>query len=373
MTNPISLYLQERINAGDFPSASYLVGERGVPIVQGSLGNAVVVPNVISAADDTIYDLASLTKPVITGLLTAIFIERGMLSLDHRVSVYLGEFDVDGKRMITIRDLISHTSHLPAWRPLYMLTDDRSRVISLIGQMEVEFSTDAVVYGDPNFIVLGAILERLASCSLDELAAAEILKPLALKSTFFNPPATIQKRIAASEMGNGFEADACISAGFADAALSDDNLRKDLIWGVVHDGNAFFLGGVAGHAGLFSCSHDLFILAKQFLPSTSQLLSPETCSYFLQNLTPGMNEHRSLGFQLASTPGSTAGGQMPLESFGHLGFTGTSLWIDPVNERIFILLTNRTHMIEPPFVNINSVRRRFHDLAVSELGNSRAT
>ena len=123
------------------------------------------------------------------------------------------------------------------------------------------------------------------------------------------------------------------------------------------------MGGVAGHAGLFSTAEEVFKIALQFLPNYTTLLKSETCELFCTNFTPKMNEARSIAFQLAETPGSTAGSKMSPQSFGHLGFTGTSLWIDPVKERIFILLTNRTHAHPLPFVNFNSVRRRFHDLA----------
>lgn len=156
----------------------------------------------------------------------------------------------------------------------------------------------------------------------------------------------------------------------ADAGGSDP-FRKHLIWGEVHDGNAYFMGGVAGHAGLFSTAEEVFKIALQFLPQYTQLLKPETCESFRTNFTKGMNEDRSFAFQLASTKDSTAGTKMSPESFGHNGFTGTSLWIDPVKDRIFILLTNRTHNRELPFANINAVRRRFHDLAIDCLdGNN---
>jgi CubicO group peptidase (beta-lactamase class C family) len=127
------------------------------------------------------------------------------------------------------------------------------------------------------------------------------------------------------------------------------------------------MDGVAGHAGLFSTAEEIYKIALQFLPNRTSILKPETCQLFSTNFTPGMNEDRSFAFQLASTPDSTGGTKMAPESFGHLGFTGTSLWIDPIKERIFILLTNRTHAHPLPFVNINAVRRRFHDLAVDLL------
>jgi CubicO group peptidase (beta-lactamase class C family) len=127
------------------------------------------------------------------------------------------------------------------------------------------------------------------------------------------------------------------------------------------------MGGVAGHAGLFSTAEDVMKIALQFLPKHTKLLKPETCELFSTNFTRGMNENRSFGFQLASTKDSTAGTSLPPQSFGHNGFTGTSLWIDPENDRVFVLLTNRTHARQLPFENINSVRRKFHDIACEEL------
>ena len=138
----------------------------------------------------------------------------------------------------------------------------------------------------------------------------------------------------------------------------------------MHDGNAYFLGGAAGHAGLFSTARETFIIAQQFLAAHTQLLKPETCALFRTKMTPGLNEARSLAWQLAATPGSAAGASLPPDAFGHLGFTGTSCWIDPHRERVLILLTNRTHTRTLPFVNINSARRKFHDLAVAALERS---
>jgi len=154
----------------------------------------------------------------------------------------------------------------------------------------------------------------------------------------------------------------CVGSGRAAA-----DWRTATIWGEVHDGNAYFLGGAAGHAGLFSTARETLRLAEQFLPRTTRLLAPATCALFRTNMTEGLNEARSFAWQLAATPDSTAGPLLPPESFGHLGFTGTSCWIDPTSERVLILLTNRTHARALPFVNINSVRRRFNTLAIEAL------
>ena len=361
--------MRKRIDAGDFPSAVYLIAEKGEIVLHNALGYAVVEPEKIEAKIDTIYDLASLTKVLVTGLLAAKLIEDEKFQMDGRVSVYLKEFDTDGMRMVTISKLLTHTSRLPAWTPFYLIVPDGSMVIDEIGKTHLNYEQDAVSYSDLNFITLGVLIERITGESLKTAALNKLFNPLQLKATGFGP---ISKKhnVAANERGNAFERQTCIEQGYlqpSDVESGGNNFRNDVIWGEVHDNNAYFMGGVAGHAGLFSTAEEIFKIAQQFLPNYSSLLKPETCELFSTTFTPGMNEHRSFAFQLASTPQSTAGNRMSRTSFGHLGFTGTSLWIDPVNERIFILLTNRTHNRELPFENINSVRRRFHDLAVEFL------
>lgn len=372
MRNEIATFLNERIDAGDFPSAVYLVAEKGEIVLHEALGYAVVEPERIEAKLDTIYDLASLTKVLVTGLLVAKFIEDGRFPIDGRVSIYLKEFDTEGKRTITIADLLTHCSHLPGWKPFYLLVAEPVEIIREIGATLLNYEQEAVTYSDLNFIVLQNLIERVADSNFEKLASEYIFDEFRLGETFFNPPHAMRPRIAASEKGNGFEKHTCLDQGYLEGTSPPANpgrsaFRADIIWGEVHDNNAYFMGGVAGHAGLFSTAEETFKVAQQFLPNYSTLLKPETCELFRTKLTPEMNEDRSFGFQLASTPDSTAGTKMSPESFGHLGFTGTSLWIDPVKERVFILLTNRTHNRALPFVNINSVRRRFHDLAIEYL------
>lgn len=365
-SNPaITSFLTERITAGDFPSAVYLVAEKGQPVIADALGDAVVEPQGFPATFDTIYDLASLTKPLVTSLLCARRVEAGELTLDSSVSNYLPEFERTDKQAITIRQLLTHTSGLPAWRPLYILAEgERDRTVSVIAALELEYRPGTrVIYSDLGFIVLGRLLERLTGKVLVELAQTEILSALELKRTFFNPEAAMQTGIAACETGNAYERETCVNT----AAGDYENWRKELIWGTVHDGNAYFLGGAAGHAGLFSNAPETLVLASQFLASQTRLLRPETCKLFSRNMTDGLEEARSFGWQLAETKDSAAGLDLPRESFGHSGFTGTSCWIDPEHERVFILLTNRTHAHALPFTNINSVRRRFHSLAVAAL------
>ena len=369
--NPaITSFLSERIAAGDFPSAVYLVAEKERALLADALGNAVVEPRRIAATLETIYDLASLTKPLITGLLCARRVEAGEITLDSSVSNYLREFERTDKQAITIRQLLTHTSGLPAWQPLYILAEgERDRTVSVIADLDLEYPTGTrVVYSDLGFIVLGRLLERLTGKALVELVQAEIFEPLELKHTFFNPEVAMQTGIAACETGNAYERETYCNTGAK--AQDYKNWRKELILVAVHDGNAYFLGGAAGHAGLLSTARETLRLAIQFVAGQTRLLKPATCELFRRNMTPGLEEARSFAWQLAETKDSAAGLDLPRESFGHSGFTGTSCWIDPGHKRIFILLTNRTHARQLPFVNINSVRRCFHSLAVAALEKS---
>jgi CubicO group peptidase (beta-lactamase class C family) len=361
----LSALLQEHIDAGEFPSAVYLVAERDEIVFTDALGHSVVEPYRVANKIDTIYDLASLTKPLVTTLLCSRRLELGELTLDSSISHYLAEFDRTDKQIVTVRELLTHTSGLPAWRPLYVLTDDQpDRAAGAIANLNFEYKPGTrVVYSDLGFIVLGILLERLTGQPLAEMAQREIFEPLKLEQTFFNPEMALQTGIAACETGNAYEANMCREMGTASYA----NARQRLIWGEVHDGNAYFLGGAAGHAGLFSTASETFLLARQFLGDSSRLLNRDTCELFRENMTQGLEEARSIGWQLTATKDSTGGVDLPPDSFGHNGFTGTSLWIDPEHQRVFILLTNRTHAHALPFANINAIRRQFHTLAIKAL------
>lgn len=368
----ISSFLAERIAAGDFPSAVYLIAEQGEVMFADALGHAVVEPKRIPATFDTIYDLASLTKPLITGLLCARRIETGELTLNSSVSHYLPEFDRTDKQSITVRHLLTHSSGLPAWRPLYILAKgDHERTLAELANLELEYKPGTrVVYSDMGFITLGLLLERLTRKPIAELAKDELFQPLELKRTFFNPESSMQTGIAACEMGNAYERGTCRDSVHQTDFEEHKTWRERLIWGEVHDGNAHFLGGVAGHAGLFSTAPETLMLANQFLAEQSRLLNTKTCELFPENMTEGLEEARSIAWQLAATRDSAAGPALPPDSFGHSGFTGTSCWIDSHRQRVFILLTNRTHARQLPFANINSVRRQFHSLAVAALSNA---
>jgi CubicO group peptidase (beta-lactamase class C family) len=360
--------LRGRIEAGDFPSAVYLIAEHGRVMYADAIGDAVREPETHPTSLETIYDLASLTKPLVTGLLCARLVQMGELSLDRSIANYLLEFDRADKNHMTVRELLSHTSGLPAWRPLYILTNDRDAALAVIANEPLEYQPGTrVVYSDLGFIVLGFLIQRLTGISLDRLAQRDIIESLSLRHTLFNPGRAVRTGVAACESGNAYERDMCERDPSNNRY---DTWRQGVIWGEVHDGNAYFLGSAAGHAGLFSTAGETLRLASQFIGGRSVLLSEETCRLFRQNMTEGLNEARSFAWQLAATKDSTAGPALPSDAFGHTGFTGTSCWIDSHEERVFILLTNRTHARQLPFANINAVRRDFHTLAVEALKES---
>jgi len=367
----ISQLLHSRIESGDFPSGVYIVSERGQIVFADALGDAVREPEQYAATLETIYDLASLTKPLVTGLLTACLLEQDKINLNETVAKYLFEFDRPDKSRISVRHLLTHTSGLPAWRPLYLLAHEKEEALAAIANTELQYEPgERVIYSDLGFIVLGFLLEKLTGMRLAELAQHELFEPLNLNHAFFNPSQAARTGIAACESGNAYEHDMC-ERDFASLspAITYSGWRAGIIWGEVHDGNGHFLGGSVGHAGLFANATDTFRLANQFLGGLSELLSPKTCELFRENMTPGLNEARSFAWQLAATPESTAGPALPRNAFGHTGFTGTSCWIDSEAERVFVLLTNRTHARALPFANINQVRREFHKLAVTALNS----
>jgi CubicO group peptidase (beta-lactamase class C family) len=313
----ISGYLRSEVARGSFPGAQYVIGADRQIVAEDAVGSALVEPELIAATSDTIYDLASLTKPLVTSLLVMRFAERELLDLNAPLACYLSEFANAGTREITLTQLLTHTSGLPKWRPLYLESATRDEVPAAIarillepqpGQSIVSSRSDAggtpalpgetsreeVIYSDLNYILLGFVLERTSGERLDRLAEREIFHPLGLQRTMFNPPLELRREIAATEHGQAFElanAVADVTArrrlmgfdlpvrfaaedhdgsllelsviGPAGAPISSRHRwRKDLIWGEVHDGNAHFMGGVAGHAGLFSTAREVFRIAN---------------------------------------------------------------------------------------------------------------
>ena len=246
----ISAFLTERIAAGDFPSAVYLVTERGRICFRRrswkcrcrALSDNGLAANSLRSRqpDQTAGNWTSLCSAH----------RRGRIHPGQLRRPLLAEFERTDKQMITVRQLLTHTSGLPAWRPLYILAEgERDRALSVIAAEDLEYRPGTrVVYSDLGFITLGFLLERFTGKRLSELARDEIFEALGLKSTFFNPEIAMQTGIAACETGNAYERQPPRRWRTPEYA----NWRENVIWGEVHDGNAHFLGGAAGHAGLFS-------------------------------------------------------------------------------------------------------------------------
>ncbi len=373
--NPIHDLLQGAVGEGLFPSYSFLVSEKGEIRSEGAWGLAVVEPEMISASRDTIYDLASLTKPLVTGLLLGILIEKGEVALDDEAGRFLPALLGSDKKNISIRELATHTSGLAAWHPFYLFgagEDPRKSVLSQIAAMEFAAEKgSAVIYSDLNFMLLSFILEEITDLDFSETAGKYVFEPSGLNNTFFNPDPTLRPRIAACEKGNAHEKKMCRDL-FPDIPHVDSGLRDEIIWGVVHDGNCLYLGGAAGHAGLFSTARETHMLALQFLPEFSSLIGARTCKMFQKNLTRNLGLPRSVSFQLAETKDCSAGPELPPDAFGHPGFAGTSVWIDGNSERVYILLTNRTHAAEIPFLDLTNVRRAFNSISARFLEEPQA-
>src|SRR2546427_1853431 len=263
----ISAMLLSRIDSGDFPSAVYVVAEHRRAVFTDVLGDAVREPENRPATLETIYDLASLTKPLITGLICAQLLELGELTLDSSVANYLLEFDRPDKNRITIRELLTHTSGLPAWRPLYLLAVEKESALASIANETLDARPgEQVIYSDLGFIVLGFLLERLMGSRLDELALNRIVKPLELQHTFFNPAAATRTGVAPCETGNAYERDMCEKSFSVESIASYHGWRKEVVWGDVHDGNAHFLGGTAGDGRCFSYPATNVAFAYQMQP-----------------------------------------------------------------------------------------------------------
>lgn len=369
--NSLSDFILGEIDCGSFPSAQYAIAERNSILTEAAHGFAVVAPERIPATLETIYDLASLTKPLVTALLCVRLNDQNLFKLSDCVSHFFDDFKVDGKRDIALADLLTHTSGLPRWRPLYCDAVSPDQTITAIARLPVEHDSIGpgrpVIYSDLNYIVAGRIIEIVTGETLDRVAHRELFAPLQLTSTMFNPRSALRRQIAATELGRAYERKAIHELGLATESSAVSSVNE-IIWGTVHDGNACFLGGVAGHAGLFSTAREVVRLASQFLPG-SALLRNESLRLFTTEVTgTGRDtsrdswEARSIGWLLASTPDCSAGPGLPACAIGHNGFTGTSVWIDPLRQRTYVLLTNRVH----PAVSgadMKAIRRRFHALA----------
>jgi serine-type D-Ala-D-Ala carboxypeptidase len=359
--------LREAIVQRAFPAASVAVTHAGNLIALKAFGKLAYDPNFEGApaklslggdfdfevSPSTLFDLASLTKVVATTTMAMILYERGLLELEAPVVGTLPEFVADScgeldprRRDVTFRMLLAHASGLPAYEKLFLKAQTRDELLfaALTTALSADPGTRAE-YSDIGFIILGAALERIAQESLDQFCQREIFGPLSMAGTTFNPPSEIRRHIAPT--------------------ADDRTFRKKIIQGKVQDENASVLGGVAPHAGLFSTAEDLARFAQAMLSGGRPILRPETVTVFTRRESAPAGTSRALGWDTPSAP-SQSGKHFSPASFGHLGYTGTSLWIDPERQFSITLLTNRTW---PDCANqaIKQVRPRFHDAVIEAL------
>jgi serine-type D-Ala-D-Ala carboxypeptidase len=340
--------LQEAIVQKVFPAASIAVTLQGKLVALKAYGQFTYEPASSPATTGTVFDLASLSKVVATTSLAMILYERGLLDLEAPVVSIVPEFaGSDARRRdVTVHMLLAHSSGLPAYEKLFLRAQTREELLA------AAFATSLVSdpgtkaeYSDIGFIILAIALERIADESLDRYCQREVFGPLGMLHSAFNPPASWRASIPPT--------------------ADDRSFRKRIIQGEVQDENASVLGGVAGHAGLFATAKDLATFAHVLLQGGAPLVRPETLALFTRREIAPAGTSRALGWDTPSSP-SQSGEYFSSRSFGHLGYTGTSLWIDPERQLSVTLLTNRTW---PDCSNkaIKEVRSAFHDAVVSAL------
>jgi CubicO group peptidase (beta-lactamase class C family) len=341
------------INAGGYPGASVVIGRNGYAVYQkgfGKLGWTTNSPRV--TADRSIYDLASLTKVVGTTTAAMVLFDEGRLDLEAPVSTYLPAFSGGWKDSVTVRHLLTHRSGLPAGRDLWRVarTPDEARAAVLSTNLECK-PGQCYIYSDLGADVLGFVIEAVAGESLDVFLHDKVFEPLGMNDTFFRPADSLTYRIAPTEIAPP---------------------RGYPLQGQVHDENAYALGGVAGHAGLFSTAADLSIFAQMMLNggvyNGVRVLSDTTVALFTRRAAGT----RALGWDTADGDGGS-GKFLDSRAYGHTGYTGTSIWIDPERQMFVLLLTNRVHAARArrPAKVISDVRADLADAAVASVVDNR--
>ena len=331
------------IRGGAAPGGSLAVGRFGrlVHIAgYGRLDTAIASAPVDS---NTIYDMASLTKVIATTTAAMILEEQGLLDLDRTVASYLPELNAPDKAAITMRMVVSHRGGFEAFAPLFRTFRGREQYLQQINQRPLKSTPGTeTVYSDWDMILTQLVIEKITGTPLDRFVHDKIFGPLGMKNTMYTPPAELRARIAPTEI---------------------DTLRGGLVWGKVHDENADAMGGVAGHAGLFSSASDLAVFAQMLLNGGEyggvRIVRPETIARWTSR--QGKSSSRALGWDTPSK-NSSAGHFFSPHSFGHTGFTGTSIWMDPERGLFVILLTNR---VDPTRANTRHepLRRAIADAA----------
>ena len=337
---PLRRICADAVAAGVVPGAVVLVAADGTVVFHQAFGHRQLEPRPLVATVATIYDVASVTKAVVTSVLAMQAVGTGTLRLDDPVVAHLPEFVGEGKAVVTVRHLLAHASGLPAHRPFYEWiaagADRRSRILRAAAAEPLAGIPGArSVYTDLGFILMGWILERLAGARLDHLAERGIFQPLGFASTAFIP------------VNEEEHPDPRVFSTAAVAATERCPIRGRSVVGEVHDMNALAMGGVAGHAGLFSTAAELATLARALRgawhgDAGASLVERDVIREFWRPAGIPTSNWR-LGWDGPAMHNSLAGTRISRAAVGHLGFTGCSLWIDPEHDRIVILLSNRVH------------------------------
>jgi CubicO group peptidase (beta-lactamase class C family) len=286
---------------------------------------------------NTLYDLASLTKVIATTTMAMILEEQGQLDINRTVSSYLPEFNSPEKAQITVKQILTHSGGLEAGANIYQTARGREQYLQQINARPLQYTPGTnMIYSDWDMILLQLVMERITGKTLDVLSTERIFKPLGMNDTQFQPPITLRSRIAPTQV---------------------EDARGGLLWGTVHDENAWAMGGVAGHAGLFSTAKDLALFSMMILNGGEgqngvRLVKPATIARWTAR--QGKESTRTLGWD-SPDGGSSAGQFFSPWSFGHTGFTGTSIWIDPEKDLFVVVLTNR---VNPTSNNTRHVQLR---------------
>lgn len=338
--HPLHAAMTDAVSNAVFPGGVLLVDVAGEIVFFDATGSAAADPVAEPMTTDTVFDLASLTKPLVTAALTLSLVAERRLSLDDRVATHLPAWAEGAKARATLRHLLTHTAGLPAWRPLYQDLEPalvatpagKHRIVTTVVQEPLLSEPGAESrYSDLGFILLGAVAEQSGNHPLDELAHQRLLTPLGLSSVGYLPVGDPDKR--------GW------SIGRRVAATERCPWRGRALRGEVHDENAYAMGGVAGHAGLFGDALGVRGLVRAWREATlgrSALWPADLTTRFLTRQSDLGQGSWTLGWTVP-TPPSTSGRFFSQRAYGHLGFTGTSVWVDPDRDLTVILLTNRVH------------------------------
>jgi CubicO group peptidase (beta-lactamase class C family) len=345
--------LRDAIGRNAFPGATLAVTHRGALIALQGFGRFTYADDAPPVLPDSIFDLASVTKVVATTAMAMLLHERGQLPLDIPVGHFLNDFVARAPRhqqatreAVTLRMLLAHSSGLPAYEKLFEVATSREELVrAALTTRQVFEPGTRTEYSDVGFILLGEVLSRQAGLGLDVFAQQEIFEPLGMTHTRFNPPAAWKPQVPPTE--------------------DDRTFRKRILQGEVNDENASVMGGVAGHAGVFAPAIDMARFAACMVRAGAPIFKPETVQLFTRRIDSPADSSRALGWDTPSPPASS-GAHFSAASFGHLGFTGTSLWIDPTRQLSVTLLTNRTwpnRMSQ----SIRQIRPLVHDAIVEAL------